>query len=108
MLWTCYGALENAETRELNGYAAFARYRLGQLLGGEEGTGLVNEADSWLRNEGVVNPPRFVQAHAPGFGYAQGPLTAKESEPIRGSLGGLAVNNLRGIPAASNQQKERT
>ena len=53
-------------------YAATARRRLGQLVGGDEGPGLVARADSWMLAHGVKNPAKFTNMYMPGF-PAQGP-----------------------------------
>ena len=44
-----------------------ARYRLGKLLGGDEGAALVAQAEDHLRGNGVVDIERFMGALAPGF-----------------------------------------
>ena len=46
---------------------ASARYRLGHILGGDEGAGLVAEAEAWCASEGIVNPERATEILAPGF-----------------------------------------
>jgi serine/threonine protein kinase len=48
-------------------YAAAAQRRLGALLGGAEGKGLVATADARLIGEGVVRPDRFTAMLLPGF-----------------------------------------
>jgi hypothetical protein len=47
--------------------AAAARRRLGELIGGTEGTALIIQADAWYASEGVKNPERFTDMLAPGF-----------------------------------------
>lgn len=63
--------LRLAETRLLHGamagYAAAAKARLGELLGGDEGAAATASAHGWLEQHGVVNPPRYVDMRAPGF-----------------------------------------
>ena len=58
---------EAGEREEGLARRAVARWRKGELLGGEEGASLVREADRTLRAEGVVNPTRWVAWTAPGF-----------------------------------------
>lgn len=45
--------------------AASARWRWGQLVGGERGAALVAEAERWMRREAIVNPRRVVAMLAP-------------------------------------------
>ena len=61
-------AIDVAEREQLLLYAAAARRRLGQLVGGDEGVALVAQADAELRAQGVVNPERMVEVYAPGLG----------------------------------------
>jgi len=44
-----------------------AQRRLGELLGGREGAALVQNADKFLRDGGVLNPERFTAAILPGI-----------------------------------------
>lgn len=53
------------ETAEMPLYAAAARFRRGQLLGGTEGRALAAQATSALQTHGVRNPERFVLVLAP-------------------------------------------
>ena len=53
-------------------YAAAARRRRGQLLGGEEGKELVAAADTWMRSEGIVRPDRVAAMIVPGCAPAGG------------------------------------
>ena len=48
-------------------WAAVARLRLGQLVGGDEGAALVAAAESVLRAQSVANPGRVAATLAPGF-----------------------------------------
>jgi hypothetical protein len=50
----------------MNHYAAAARYRRGQLIGGDAGRELVETAADWMRNHQMVNPARLVELLAPG------------------------------------------
>lgn len=49
-------------------YAAAARYRRGQLLGGDEGKELIQSAAAAMKERGIVAPERMVVVYAPGFG----------------------------------------
>jgi hypothetical protein len=49
-------------------FAAAARRRLGEVLGGEEGRALVEAASAWMRAQGVADPERITAMLAPGFG----------------------------------------
>ncbi|MFO0588753.1 MAG: protein kinase [Polyangiaceae bacterium] len=55
------------ETADMNLYATAARFRLGQIEGGDAGRALFVDADRWLREEGVTSPARFVGMLAPGW-----------------------------------------
>jgi serine/threonine protein kinase len=48
-------------------YAAAARRRQGEILGGAAGHALVAAADDWMSNQGIRNPSRMAALHAPGF-----------------------------------------
>jgi len=48
------------------GYAAAARRRRGELIGGEEGTALIASADAWMSSQRVKNPARMAAMLAPG------------------------------------------
>ena len=64
------GRLESAEAgftgADMALYAAAARRRLGELVGGARGSDLVAAADAWMNGQGVVNPARLTQMLAPG------------------------------------------
>jgi hypothetical protein len=64
----CKKAAEHCEEQGLKLYAAAARRRQGELLGGDEGRALVAAADAVMGSEGVVRPERFSELYAPGFG----------------------------------------
>lgn len=51
---------------QMNLYAAVARRRRGELLGGDEGQRFIRDADAWMEKEGVRNPARMADALAPG------------------------------------------
>src|SRR5262249_46837205 len=60
-------AVESLDAVAMPSYAAAARWRLGGLLGGEEGRALLDQASSWMASQGIRNPARMVALHAPGF-----------------------------------------
>jgi hypothetical protein len=60
-------AVERFVVADMACYAAVARRRLGQLLGGVEGAQLIADADGWMRGQQVVRPERITTMLAPGF-----------------------------------------
>jgi hypothetical protein len=48
-------------------YATVARRRLGEVIGGEQGEELVDEAEVWMRRQQIKNPPAMTRMLAPGF-----------------------------------------
>jgi tRNA A-37 threonylcarbamoyl transferase component Bud32 len=61
-------AVAAAEAREMLMCASSARWRLGKIIGGDEGSALVQQAGAWMKSEGIAKPERMVQVLAPGFG----------------------------------------
>jgi hypothetical protein len=51
---------------EMGQYAAVARRRRGELLGGDEGRRLIAEADAWMLEQDVRSPARMAAMLAPG------------------------------------------
>jgi tetratricopeptide (TPR) repeat protein len=47
--------------------AASVRRQLGRLIGGDEGKGLVDQADAWMRAQQIRRPDRMAEVYAPGF-----------------------------------------
>jgi eukaryotic-like serine/threonine-protein kinase len=47
-------------------HAAAARWRRGQLIGGDEGAAAIAGAESWMSGQGVRHPERMLWALAPG------------------------------------------
>ena len=60
-------AIDACERGQVFAYAAAARRRLGELLGGDEGSDLLAGADAWMSKAGVRNPERFTRLLSPGF-----------------------------------------
>jgi hypothetical protein len=48
-------------------YAAAARRRLGELLGGDEGREAIVESESWMLKHQIKNPAAVSNLMAPGF-----------------------------------------
>ena len=48
-------------------YAAAARHRRGQLLGGDAGAALIESAEAWFAGQGVKAPAALVAMMTPGF-----------------------------------------
>lgn len=61
-------AIEGFEALHMALYAAVARLRLGQLIGGDAGFTLRNRGITALQAEGVRAPGRFARVYAPGLG----------------------------------------
>ncbi len=59
-------AIQRAEDTDTLCYVAPARYRLGELLGGDEGRALVETATEAISAEGIRNPARWVAFYLPG------------------------------------------
>ncbi len=60
-------AVERLTAADMACYAAVARRRLGELVGGAEGTQLIADTDEWMRGQQVVRPERITAMLAPGF-----------------------------------------
>jgi hypothetical protein len=60
-------AIAGLEQADMALYAAAARRRLGQLIGGDEGRELIAQADEWLGRQQVRNPAAITRVMAPGF-----------------------------------------
>jgi hypothetical protein len=59
-------AEKGCQVGDMQLHAAAARRRRGQLLGGEEGRVLVEAADAWMGQQGIVAPERMAAMLAPG------------------------------------------
>ena len=55
------------EAAHMGLFAAAARRRQGELLGGAEGRPLIDQADAWMMRQLIDNPRRMAALHAPGF-----------------------------------------
>jgi hypothetical protein len=94
-------AVQGFDRREMKAYAAAARRRLGQLVGGDEGTALVAEGDAILRREGVKNLEAMTEMLVPGCRsresrstpYRPGP---SEAVPMTPRLGWLQAGPVTG------------
>jgi serine/threonine protein kinase/tetratricopeptide (TPR) repeat protein len=64
-------AIEGFEAADMAMYAATARHRLGHLIGGDEGAGLVAAAEAWCESESVLRPSAMVGMYAPAFPLAE-------------------------------------
>jgi serine/threonine protein kinase len=60
-------ALPLLDAADLGYLAACARYRRGQLLGGDAGRELVQRSERFFEAQGVVSPERCLAMSAPGF-----------------------------------------
>jgi tetratricopeptide (TPR) repeat protein len=60
-------ALAGFETCHMKLFAAVARRRLGELVGGDEGGALVHQANAWMTSHAIVNADRMTATLAPGF-----------------------------------------
>ncbi|MDQ5846512.1 MAG: protein kinase [Acidobacteriota bacterium] len=60
-------AISSFERVDMHLYAAAARRRLGETLGGERGGQLIAEADGWMVEHGIKDPEAMSNMLAPGF-----------------------------------------
>ncbi len=60
-------AVDGLEAVEMRLYAAAARRRLGELVGGDEGRALIGQADAWLAAQGVRDAGRMAAMLTPSF-----------------------------------------
>ncbi len=56
-----------ADVQQVGLFAAAARRRLGEAIGGEAGRSLIAQADAWMSAQSIVNPGRMAACYAPGF-----------------------------------------
>jgi len=62
------GTINAAEVHEMAAHLATAQLRLGLILPGAEGRELIEAAERWMRDEGIVNPRCFAAMLSPGLG----------------------------------------
>ena len=60
-------AVEGFEASDMKLYAATARRRLGETLGGDGGHELIKQADDWMSKQEIKNPAKVANLMAPGF-----------------------------------------
>jgi len=60
-------AIEGFEAADMTLYAAAARRRLGEIVGGDRGAELLNQADELMRKRQIKNPMAFANLLVPGF-----------------------------------------
>jgi len=58
-------AVESCEENDMGLHGAVARYRLGQLVGGDRGDAHSTVALSWMRDEAIASPGAMVELFAP-------------------------------------------
>jgi serine/threonine protein kinase/tetratricopeptide (TPR) repeat protein len=61
-------AVDGFEAADMALYAAAARRRHGELVGGDRGRELIDQADEWMSKQQIKNPPAVTNLMAPGFG----------------------------------------
>ncbi len=64
-LSTIRQAITGFDANDMTAMAAAARYRLGEILGGDEGDAIKTVGEQTLLDEGVVSPERLVYMYAP-------------------------------------------
>jgi len=60
-------AATSFESVDMNLHAAVTRRRLGELIGGDRGRLLIEEADRWMAAQQIRDPARWAAMYAPGF-----------------------------------------
>jgi hypothetical protein len=60
-------AIEGFDASDMRLYAATARRRLGEILGGDGGSELITQADDWMSKQEIKNPTAVANLMAPGF-----------------------------------------
>jgi hypothetical protein len=60
-------AIEGLEASDMALYAATARRKLGEVMGGDQGRELIAQADDWMSKQQIKNPAAVANLMAPGF-----------------------------------------
>jgi hypothetical protein len=60
-------AIEGLEASDMALYAAAARRKLGEIMGGDQGLQLISRADDWMSKQQIRNPTAVANLMAPGF-----------------------------------------
>ncbi|MDX6444856.1 MAG: eukaryotic-like serine/threonine-protein kinase [Blastocatellia bacterium] len=60
-------AIEGLEASDMALYAATARRKLGEVMGGDQGRELIAQADHWMTKQQIKNPAAVANLMAPGF-----------------------------------------
>ncbi len=60
-------AARRLDALDMGLHAAAARRRLGEMLGGDAGRSMADQADAWMQAHQIVNPERMTAMLAPGF-----------------------------------------
>jgi serine/threonine protein kinase/tetratricopeptide (TPR) repeat protein len=60
-------AIPELEAADMALYAAAVRRRLGEMIGGEQGTALAAQADTWMTGQKIVNPDRMTRMLIPVY-----------------------------------------
>src|SRR5882724_4459764 len=60
-------AIDGFEAADMALYAATARRRLGEIVGGDRGAELISHADDWMSKQQIKNPAAVANLMAPGF-----------------------------------------
>jgi serine/threonine protein kinase/tetratricopeptide (TPR) repeat protein len=66
-------AIKGFEASDMALFAAAARRRLGELLGGDEGSELIKQAGAWMGRQQIKNPIAVTELMAPGFAEPRQP-----------------------------------
>jgi hypothetical protein len=60
-------AVRDFDAAHMSLYAAAARRRLGEMVGGDRGRQLVAQSEEWMTKQQIKNPARMMNLLAPGF-----------------------------------------